>query len=299
MTTSLQRTPTQVPLEGGEDVTIHPKDPWPSAYRGSEYSIIRSRKHRQLVMAWQYDDLQLFMEPPDGLVEILREVGKGDGKGSFRITAGQDVIVKVPADGYVHIDRAPVSSGWVPVYLGQLEGKPDVDEVNIDPPTPTTPEVAVWEGFPFNHGETWAISVYENLIWKWEGGSRSYRFKSAFDHSDLIQRYQDYRRTPGRLYVTEFGHIWVNIPPDEVPEANQATINKMYEEWRQQASSQGKSAILRLVQRRLEATGDGDSSFGHLPVHIGHVSQFDDGVLPRVVVNDTRYFVEVGRQRTF
>lgn len=295
--TSLERVPTDVPIQDGQEVVVDPGDPWPSAYRGSKYSLISSRKHHQLVMAWQYDDLQLFFEPPSGLFEALRDIGKRDGKGSVVITAGREVLTKVEADRYDRLDRAPVSDGWILTYVGKLRGEPTLDGINVNPKPPKNPPVAVWEGFPFNHGETWSVSAQNELLWIWEGRNYSYRFQSAFDHPELIQRYREYRQPPGRVYVTEFGHIWVNIPPDSVPETRSDEINTMYAEWKREANRAQKSAIQRLVRRRLEATGDGNTEDGQLPVHLGRVDRFDDGLIPCAIVDDNRYFVEASRRQ--
>jgi len=44
----------------------------------------------------------------------------------------------------------------------------------------------MWDGFTFNHGERWAVGINDKLIWKRPG----YRFESAFDHEELIERYE-------------------------------------------------------------------------------------------------------------
>jgi len=297
MALKLHRVETQVPLRGDEDVTIGPEDPWPSAYRGSKYSLVQSRKHNKLVMAWQYDDVTLYLERPSNLEEAMRSVGKSDGNatGSFRVTAGKEVLTKVQAKHYEHTELAPVDQGWVPVYLGQLEGDLGFTGIEIDPPLSKNGSVAVWEGLPFNHGETWAVSVNDVLIWKRQGYRRGYRFTSAFDHSELIDRYKKYRTIPGRLYINEYGHVWGNVPTDEVPRDRRDTIQQMYRDWKKKSERENKTDILRLVRRRLKATGGGDPSEGHLPVYFGHISQFDDGKIPRPIVDDTHYFVDEGR----
>ena len=295
MTATLDPSNTTVPLRGGEEVTIEPQYPWPSAYRGSKYSILHSRKHSQRVMAWQYDDLQIYVEPPEDLVRAMKQVGKsnGDGTGSIRITAAGEVLTKVKAENYEHSSLAPASGGWVPVYLGQLNGDIGFTDIDIQPDLPSNPPIQVWEGLPWHHGERWAVGVDNKLIWKWQG----YRFYSAFDHSELIQRYREYRDTPGRLYVNEYGHIWANIPPGGVPSDRREEVNSVFEQWRRRAQANDKTSVLRLVNRRLKSTGGGDSSQGHLPIHLGHISDFDDGVFPRTVVDDTSYFGACGRER--
>jgi len=295
MSVRLIPTPTQVPIRGGEDVAIDPEDPWPSAYRGSKYSIIRSRKFNKRVMSWKYDDLQIFLEPPDGLVQVMRKIGKsnGEGRGSLRITADGEVLTKVQAGNYKHTDRAPVSRGWIPVYLGSIEGDIEIDKIIIQPSDKRADPIAVWEGLPFHHGETWTVSVNNKLIWKWE----DYRFESAFDHSELIEKYAEFRQNPGRVYINEYGYVWVDIPSGGVPSANQGRVNDLYSRWRVNVKKQDRNSVLRLVRRRLEATGGGSTTQGHLPVYIGHVSRFDDGVIPRPVVSDMQYFKESGVSR--
>lgn len=64
--------------------------------------------------------------------------------------------------------------------------------------------------------------------------------------------------------------------------------------WKQEAEENNNNATLRLVNRRLVATSRGDDpATGHLPIHLGRLGQFDDGVIPRAVVNDQTYFQAV------
>lgn len=286
---------TQVPLDGNEDVTLSPGLPWPSAYRGSKYSVIDSYKHNRLVLAWQYQDLQIYLDPPEGLIRALQSIGKsaGAGSGSIRITAAGEILTKVWAEDYEHLGMAPVTDGWVPVYVGKFEGDLGFTDVDVDPGPLGDGRIAVWEGLPFHHGERWAVSYDRTLIWKYQG----YYFESAFEHPELIQKYAEFRTTPGRVYVNEYGHIWGNVPTHEVPGDKQDDVHRMFSDWRREAQELEKTSILRLVNRRLTATGGGDPERGHLPVHLGHISEFDAGVLPRTVVDDVSYFVESGSER--
>lgn len=130
------------------------------------------------------------------------------------------------------------------------------------------------------------------MVWKW----RDYRFESAFDHSELVAAYDAYRPTPGRLYVTEYGHVWVNVPYDDIMPEKQNEIRDAIAAWRDNAESKGDSTSLRLVNRRLVATSSTDDpADGHLPIHLGHLRQFDGGVVPRPVVDDESYYLEVGQ----
>lgn len=296
MASRLVEEPTTVPLHTGEDVVVEPGYPWPSAYRGSKYSILHSHKHNQYVLAWQYDDLQIYLEPPEELVRAMKNVGKstGSGTGSLRVTAGLEVLTKVKARGYPHSELAPVSKGWVPVYLGKLEDG-DLGFTDVNNGVPPSEPPTVWEGLPFHHGETWAVSVYQDLIWK----KQEFRFESAFDHPEIIERYSRYRHQPGRLYINENGCVWANVPTQGVPDERRDEITDMFQSWRQQAKADNKTSILRLVRRRLQATGDGDPSKGQLPVYLGQLSAFDGGSIPRAVVNNNSYFVGESRERRY
>lgn len=125
-----------------------------------------------------------------------------------------------------------------------------------------------------------------NLLWKW----RDYRFESAFDHPDIVAEYRKYRSQAGRRYVTENGHVWVNVPHGDVEADKTEEIQRAVAEWKDTAETEGNAATLRLVNRRLVATStDDDPANGHLPIHIGHLGDFDDGLIPRLVVDDPTY----------
>lgn len=295
MTGQIKRETTDVPIEGGKDVTLQPGRPWPSVYRGSKYSLVESRKHhRDKIVQWKHRNLQATAHPVDGLLDAMQAVGKSfdTGKGSFRVTAGGEVLTKVHADAYPHADDAPHANGWIPVYLGKLTGGIGFTELNnnpvVEPPT-------IWDGLPFKHGETWSVSINDQLIWKQE----SFRFQSAFDHPELVETYQQFRQIAGRLYITEHGHIWINVPTKEVPDDRREEVLKIYEQWRERTEKNENDAALRLVTQRLSATSpDDDPMNGHMPLYIGHLSEFDDGLVPRPVVTDTSYFVACSHSDT-
>lgn len=290
MTATLVEESTSVPLENQQSVTLEPGKPWPSAYRGSKYSVVSDDDFENAVLKWEQRDLAIYTDPPDGLRRALVLLGKSGGYGSFRVTADNEILTKIKAEDYKHADEAPVSSGWVPVYVGKLAGTIDFDEVDSDPLTPRSDEIKVWKGFPFHHGERWSVSQDGTLFWNW----RDYRFESAFTHPELIAEYQKYRGTAGRLYITEHGHVWVNVPKDDITPAKQSIVGNAIRDWKQEAEQNEDTATLRLVNRRLVATsGDDDPSTGHFPIHLGQLSDFDNGVIPRPVVNDPSYFQAV------
>jgi hypothetical protein len=295
MTGEVEKRAAFVPIDGGNDVTITPGTPWPSSYRGSKYSLVDSQKaDRDKVVRWSHRNLQAWATPPDRLQEVMQSVGKsfGNGKGSFRVTAGREVLTKVHADSYPNAHKAPHADGWIPVFLGILKGDMGFHRLNNDPAyeAPT-----IWDGLPFNHGETWAVGVDDKLIWK-HGG---FRFYSAFDHPELIEMYEQYRKIAGRLYINEHGHIWINVPTESVPESRRGEIVDLFEAWRERAEREGKDAALRLVTQRLKATSPDDNPMnGHMPLYIGHLDDFDDGVIPRPVVTDATYYVSCSQTDT-
>ena len=291
MTGKIVSTTTQVPIADGRDVKISPGDPYPAPYRGSKYSVVDSRKHNQTVLRWKYKDLVVMTEPPDGIVSALQAYGKsgGDGRGSIRVTAAGEVLTKIESSNYTNSESAPVSNGWIPVYVGKLDGELGYD-INLDREK-LNKSADIWDGFSFNHGETWSVAGDGSLIWTWQ----DYRFVSAFDHSDLVSTYEKFRKTAGRLYINEFKHVFINVPPQKVPATNQKTVTNIHDQWQQRVNQNGNNAALRLVTRRLKVTGDGNPDEGHLPLYIGHLSEFDDGLIPRPVVTDEEYFVQAAR----
>lgn len=294
MTRRVRLASTSVPIAGGQDVTIEVGSPWPSAYRGSKYSLVESRRRsRDQIVQWKYRDLSAQADPPAGLIEAMQEAGKSfaTGKGSFRVTSGGEGLTKIHAEAYPRANEAPHNDGWIPVYVGRLDGGIGLDKLNSDPTDREAP--AIWDGLPFNHGETWAVGVNDRLIWKHEG----FRFESCFEHPELVEAYEEYRSTTGRLYINEFGHVWVNVPANKVSEDRRQRVLHLYNGWHEQAKAADDTAALRLVARRLKVISpDRDPMNGHIPLYIGHSSEFDEGVLPRPVVTDNSYFMDCSRR---
>lgn len=291
MTAQYTETSTTVPIQGGNSVEIEPGQPWPSAYRGSRYSLVNNQDFEDSALKWEQLDLKLFTDPPAGLRSKLSELNKEDGHGRVQITADKEVITKIKAERYPYTEQAPVSSGWIPVYVGTLQGTISFGEVTVDPDPPEQ-GINVWRGLPFNHGERWSVRHDRTLVWRW----RDYEFESAFDHSELTRTYDQYRTNPGRMYITEYGHVWVNLPHSDITAARQQEVATAVQEWKDAAEQSGDVSTLRLVNRRMVATSQSQNpSGGSLPIHIGHLSEFDGGVVPRPVVDDESYFQVVGQ----
>jgi hypothetical protein len=280
---SLRREPTKVPTIGQRQLKVEPGHPWPSAYRGSKYSIFSSRKHGYVVRWSHMGDIQAFVEKPTGLQSELERLGKRDGCGSFRVTASRVVLTKVPAENYDRVDEANANRGHIPVYVGKLSGEFDFSEFSNDPsPPPSTSGVRIWDGLPFDHGETWSVCSDGTLRWRWQ----DYNFRSAFDHPEVVETYRALRPEGGRIYVNEHGHIWANVDRTSVPDARRDSVESAFREWQEGASNAEK----RLVKRRLQRTESDAAPDGLLPVYLGHVPQFDEGIVPKPVVSDNTYF---------
>jgi hypothetical protein len=262
--------------------------PWPSAYRGSEYSVVDSRSYGY-VLKWSYRGImQSMTEIPGGLKKALEDVGKALSRGSVRITSQREVLTKVAADKYSESDEAHANDGYIPVYLGKLEGKP-YWKVNNYPDSLSDPdEVSVWTGFPFKHGETWSACYDDSLRWKWQ----DYQFESAFDHPELVEKYKSIRPRGGRIYINEAGYVWGNLNREKVPRGKRQEVAEAVKEW----EKNGSEAEKRLVKTRLEETESESASDGLLPVYLGHLSQFDGGLVPKPVVEDKGYFIDTSME---
>ena len=285
---SLEAVSTEVPVTSTRQVTVDPNEPWPSAYRGSRYSVVSSPQHGT-VLKWSHrGEIQAMRTVPDGLHNALSQVGKPDGYGSVRITANGEVISKVPADNYDRLEKAEANSGFIPAYLGKIRGEFDFDAFSNDPPIhPSGSDISVWTGLPFSHGESWSVCMDNVLRWRWQ----DYQFESAFEHDELVEKYTRFRPEGGRIYINEHGHVWGNINRETVPEDVKKEVFDAYRSWQNTANS----AAERLVKRRIEHTKSNDAPDGLLPVNLGHLSQFDDGVVPKPIVTDKSYFTNSSR----
>ena len=122
------------------------------------------------------------------------------------------------------------------------------------------------------------------LRWKWQ----DYQFESLFDHDELVEKYKQLRPEGGLLYVNEHGHVWGNVNRRTVPSDKEREVLEAYQSWHDSADR----AAERLVTRRVERMKSDDAPDGLLPVYLGHLSQFDGGVVPKPIVSDMGYFTD-------
>lgn len=287
MSARINRTPSTVRSYGDLVVSIESGKPWPGVYRGSKYSLRGNGSDVGLYL--NHPRMQLQGKLPDGLLEALRDIGKsgGTGRGSVKITANRDVLTKVHSDNYPRVDEALVDDGWIPVYVGKLSGAIEFPFIDNDPDEGTLDPPCVWEGLPFKHGERWTIPVEGEPEWRVKK-PESFRFQSAYDHSNLARTYRSFRESGGIFRVNEHGHVWMELPNENVQQS--ALLADKIETWYDDARQEGRNQLLQMIHRRLEATGDGNPRNGLFPIYLGHTSEFDRGDIPTPVVNDERYF---------
>jgi hypothetical protein len=291
----LNRNPTTVSPDEDLVVSIESGKPWPGVYRGSKYSLRRDGGGVSLYLSHRRIELEGAV--PDGLLDALLAVGKSDGAGlgSVRVTANRDVLTKVQADNYPAVDEALVDEGWIPVYVGKLSGVIAFPNVENNPAAGALDPPCVWEGLPFNHGESWTMPARGGPEWRIKL-SQSYKFPSANDHTDLTRTFRSFRPSGGRFRINEHGHIWIELPNQKVQKS--AQLADKVESWYETAKDRGRNQILQLIHRRLEATGGGDPSSGRLPIYLGHISDYDSGEVPTPTINDRSYYVaEAGVNR--
>lgn len=263
---SLESVSVTVPCIDGELIDINPGDIWPLPFRGSRYTL--KAKASRVKFYWTHMDKEYSADSiPRGLIKAFWEY-KHDTRGSIRITPHGEVITKV-------------YPSWKPVYLGKMVGDLDFNGFELNP---TTFDVGrTWKGFHFKHGETFAV-------WSREG-SRSYLYwskqgiyyRTINEHPDLVAKVKEIRPKCGRLYITETGHIWMNLPANEISPDWVQKINGFLEEDKMLIGDPAYDVVFRSIKDRVANTLC-------WPIHIGHVSQYDDGEAPRTHFKTTKHF---------
>lgn len=250
-------SPRTVVGANGRKLQLASGDPWPLPFRGSRYAI--KQVGRFIRAVWEWQDLQLPSENyPSRVCRLMAEAGKN--RGSVCVTSHRDMITKVPTD----------SGGWKPIYLGTYEDDFRFPQVDNDPKN-LTPGM-LWPGLPFHHGDVWTISPREmegQLMWK----HYSTYFGSVQRYPQLVNRYKSIRFTGGRLHFTEHGHVWMNLPDEDITDAVADEFRTLQGQQVDRLAREGRGAILQLVAARLEATRC-------RPVYLGRVTDFDGGESP-------------------
>lgn len=258
--TSILSQPTDVPVVDEKLVTVSPGDVWPLPHRGSRYTV--KKVDGGLKVCWTRLDVKHDASSlPKDLIKAMG-THRGDQRGRFMVTPHGEVIA-----------RREIRDGvWQSVYLGILDGVLDFPGFELDPSGLKTGNL--WPGLHFIHGEVFAVwnraGNQDYLYWT----GRGLYFRTIERYPDICAEVRRIRPRCGRIYITENGHIWMNLPGSEVSRSFQAGFFKLLAEDKKRLSD-GKHDIL------LRSTYDRYSATNCYPVYLGRMSDFDSGNAPR------------------
>lgn len=254
---SLKNVPTTVPGIDNKPITVNPGDLWPLPYRGSRYTI--KKVNNNLQMCWTRMDVVHPSSLPKDLIQVMIKF-KNDSRGSIRVTPYFEVITK----------RKEQDGKWQPIYLGKFEGTYTFKDFDLNPTDIQTGNI--WPGFHFKHGEEFAVwnrSGNDDFLYWTKGGVY---FRSIDKYPELCSMVRMIRPRCGRIYITEFEHIWMNLPKWEVSVEWSSRFNHLLQEDKQKLAD--NDTLLRSVFERVSATQT-------YPIYLGKMSDFDSGVAPR------------------
>ncbi len=249
----------QVVGEEGRTVELTPGDEWSLPYRGTRYSIRQIDKHLKVVWQWQ-DVVVPSTNYPSNTIQAMRAIGKP--RGSFCITPHRLIITKIPD---------VTGQKWRSTYVGKYTS--DIDFGDLSPNASELKTGMYWTGFPFNGGETWNFSPRMSALglpmWKHEGVT----FASTRHFRQLYSKYMEIRRFGGRFYITEQGHIWMNLRDGEASSRLSTEFMNVQKDQVRSLYAERKVAVLQLLKFRIEATNC-------RPIYLGNIRDFDEGVPP-------------------
>ncbi len=252
--------PISVLGANGEIRSVRPGEPWPAPYRGSRYTMRRGGG--LTYVGWERDPLSVRAEPyPRQLADTVRAV-KGHN-GSFRVTPHGAVITKVLRGG---------GTWWEPQYVGIYDE--DLVFPGIDNAPATLTRGMYWTGLPFMHGEYWRVSPNSRLRNRLEWKSRGYVFSSTRGYPELFLACLDLRPGGGRIYITESGCVWMNVPDGDINPDHRTRLRRLQRSQLEDLKEARAYATLRLLRERIEATK------GCRPLYVGRLAEFDHGEPP-------------------
>lgn len=269
----LIKEPTTVPFTDGEMVQVMPGDVWPAPYRGSKYTIrLRKRQdgRHQHQLLWTRQEALYNRTLFPGLKPALVDIKGNNFGGSIRITAWREVLCKKYDSS---TDR------WIPHYVGKLKGSIDFAGFDLDPETETG---QFWRGFHFKHGETWSVWVRsgsENyLYWSRKG---TY-FRSLDEHPELVGKIKDIRPRGGRCYITEHGHVWMNMPNGEESMNWSTRLRNLITKDTNEFQDPKWDDLIESISERYTVTKT-------RPIYVGKISDFDNGMPPRTYFSGSAF----------
>jgi hypothetical protein len=258
---------TRVPSADARYVTIEPGEEWPLPYRGSRYSL-KSNGGGGSDFFWTYQGTAMkAVRLPDGLCDAFLEC-RGGALGRLVFTAHGEVLTRLRS-----------GARWTTLFVGSVEGELQFEHFQLNPAGLEPGHL--WPGLHFHHGECWTVGTgirKRNLLrWSLEGES----FFSTEPYPDLCRLVREIRPNGGRVYITEHGHVWMNLPPEQVSDEWHNRILGCLAEDR--ALLEANETLLQSIRIRTEHTRC-------WPIYLGPIRQFDSGQPPRTRFHSSATF---------
>jgi len=256
-------------------VELKPGDPWNVPYRGSKYTITSLKDDKNV--SWSRTGIKCNCTniSKDFIDKIMRYK---NGLGSFLITPHKEIIAR-------YQDEA--TGKWPAVYVGILEGKMEFDSFDLDPEL----EIGqLWTGFMFKHGESfsvWSRDRSDNFLhWKRLG----IHFRTVDQYAKLCTLVREIRPKGGRLYLNEYGHIWMNVPFSIDLDVGHKWIPQI-----KQTISESRSHLSN-NETLLSATYDRVETTKTFPIYLGKVDEYMKSELPRTYFKEpaVQFFLDGG-----
>ena len=161
---------------------------------------------------------------------------------------------------------------WEPQYVGIYEN--DLVFPGIDNAPANLTRGMYWTGLPFMHGEYWRVSPNPRLRNRLEWKSRGHVFSSTRGYPELFSACLDLRPGGGRIYITESGCVWMNVPDGDINPDHRTRLRGLQRSQLEDLMEARAYATLRLLRERIEATR------GCRPLYVGRLAEFDHGEPP-------------------
>ncbi len=142
----------------------------------------------------------------------------------------------------------------------------------------------LWTGFMFGHGEpftVWSRDRSDNCLhWKRLG----IHFRTVDEYHRLCSLVREIRPRGGRLYINEYGHIWMNVSQSIDLDVGHSWNSKIRDNLTLSKKTLSKNEIL------LAATHDRVFTTKTYPIYVGKVEEFASVGIPRT------HFIETAIQ---
>ena len=250
----------------GETINLNPGDAWPLPFRGSRYSL--KKVDDRIKLCWtRLDVIHPSDEIPNGLIGAMEKF-RNDTRGRIYVTPHKEVITK-----------RQIGEKYECVYLGKIDGVFSFPGFDLDPKNLQTGNL--WRGLHFRHGEEFAVwnraGNDDYLYWTHKG----LYFRTTEKYPEICEQVREIRPRCGRIYITEFGHIWMNLPDNDISYMWAPKFKTLLQSDREYLAT--NDILLQSIFSRRSATYA-------FPVHLGRIEDFDSGIPPRTHFNSYGYF---------